>query len=47
MGHRHKAVIHTIGKGCYVNLGEWFRQPHYGVYDGDNFELVEYGVLDS
>ncbi len=47
MGHRHKAEMHTIGKGFYVNLGEWLRKPHYGVFDGNSFELISFGELDK
>lgn len=40
MGHRHIAGIIDFGIGKYVNLGEWLEKPCYGVFDGNNFNLV-------
>lgn len=39
MGHRHKLIYQSYKNGFYVNLGEWIRNPHYGVFDGVTFEL--------
>lgn len=44
MGHRHKAEITTYKSGLYVNLGEWIREPHYGVFDGNKFDLIKFGI---
>lgn len=42
MGHRHKAETTHYKHGLYVNLGEWIRAPHYGVFDGEKFDLVKF-----
>lgn len=39
MGHRHKLIDQQFGSGRYINLGAWFKDPHYGVFDGENFQL--------
>jgi UDP-2,3-diacylglucosamine hydrolase len=39
MGHRHKAYTKTFGSGLYVNLGDWFTQPKYAVFDGKELLL--------
>jgi UDP-2,3-diacylglucosamine hydrolase len=31
MGHRHKPSLQPIGKGTYVNLGDWITYHSYGV----------------
>lgn len=43
-GHRHLAIDHCLNdKGSrYINIGEWFDQCTYGVFDGINFELKKY-----
>lgn len=43
-GHRHIAIDHTLNdKGSrYINIGEWFSECTYGVFDGNNFELKKY-----
>ncbi len=43
MGHNHKPVYESIGKGYYVNLGDWISHYTYGVYDGKDFHLLEWG----
>ncbi len=40
MGHRHKIFFEKIGKGYYINLGDWFNNPHFGKFDGENFTLM-------
>lgn len=40
MGHRHKSIVLPHNNGFYVNLGEWLRNPHYGVFDGHSFQLI-------
>lgn len=39
MGHRHKIMQIDYSDGTYYNLGEWIKDPHYGVFDGDEFKL--------
>lgn len=42
-GHRHLPIDYNISKTSrYINLGQWFNQCHYGVFDGKNFELIRY-----
>jgi len=41
MGHRHKLIHKKIKNGFYVNLGDWFHEPHIGRFDGDKFELIK------
>ncbi len=39
-GHRHIATDMKIGdKSRYINLGEWVKKPHIGIFDGDSFIL--------
>lgn len=40
LGHRHKIYFEKIGNGYYVNLGEWFVNPHFGKFDGENFNIA-------
>ncbi|MPN54550.1 hypothetical protein SDC9_202221 [bioreactor metagenome] len=45
MGHRHLAekTFYQLEnhQGTYVNLGEWIENPHYGKFDGKQFELIK------
>jgi UDP-2,3-diacylglucosamine hydrolase len=41
MGHRHIAEFTEYENGAYVNLGEWFERPTFGVYSGGEFKLLE------
>ncbi|MCX7735572.1 MAG: UDP-2,3-diacylglucosamine diphosphatase [Candidatus Kapabacteria bacterium] len=47
MGHRHKLILKQIGNGFYVNLGDWFNEPHIGSFDGDKFKLIKVRELIS
>ena len=39
-GHRHLPLEIPLSENSrYYNLGEWITQPHYGVFDGQTFEL--------
>lgn len=39
-GHRHLPLEIPVSENSrYFNLGEWFSQQNYGVYDGQQFEL--------
>lgn len=40
MGHRHKAKIVDVAGGKYVNLGEMFRKPTFGAFDGKEFRII-------
>ncbi len=44
MGHRHLAETVRFSKGIYINLGEWFQNPHYAKFDGENLELIPYNA---
>jgi UDP-2,3-diacylglucosamine hydrolase len=39
MGHSHKLGITSHKNGFYVNLGEWIKNPHFAVFDGEKLEL--------
>lgn len=42
-GHRHLPMKVKVGpKSTYVNLGDWINYFTYGVFDGENFELLKY-----
>ncbi len=38
-GHRHKQTNISHNNGRYINLGDWFKTPGFGIYDGDEFVL--------
>lgn len=40
MGHRHKAEKTKHSNGYYINLGEWLKNPTFGRFDGDKFEII-------
>lgn len=41
MGHRHRPEITEFDNGKkYVNLGEWFKAPQVGMFDGFDLSLV-------
>lgn len=42
-GHRHLVLDRVVGDNSrYINLGAWFKDPHFAVWDGE--ELVVRGV---
>lgn len=42
-GHRHLPMVLDIGKEAkYINLGDWISYFTFGVFDGENFELITY-----
>ena len=47
MGHRHKLINQQFGSGRYINLGAWFKDAHYGVFDGEEFYLKKVDDLIS
>lgn len=39
-GHRHLVLDKEVGKNSrYINLGAWFKNPHFAVWDGENLSL--------
>ncbi len=41
-GHRHIAIDFDLGNNSkYINLGEWVKKPHYGLFDGQNLSLLK------
>lgn len=39
-GHRHLPLDIQVGKDSrYINLGAWFKDPHYAVWDGTELSL--------
>ncbi len=39
-GHRHLPIQHDLNENSkYINLGEWFSQCNYAVFDGNNLQL--------
>jgi len=41
MGHKHKTQFIKYQQGYYINLGEWIKSPHYGKFDGNEFQLIK------
>lgn len=42
-GHRHLPLTLPVGtRSTYINLGEWVSQCHFGVFDGDAFQLNKF-----
>jgi UDP-2,3-diacylglucosamine pyrophosphatase LpxH len=39
MGHRHQPERETIGKGIYVNTGDWTFHQTYAEFDGHQLLL--------
>lgn len=39
MGHNHVPCKRNIGKGVYVNLGDWINDQNYAVFDGISLDL--------
>ena len=49
MGQRHKLVDKLIGNGRYINLGHWFKDPSYAVFNGKEMQIksvTEFVELD-
>ena len=39
-GHRHLVLDQEVGENSrYINLGAWFKDPHFAVWDGENLSL--------
>ncbi len=44
-GHRHLPIEIDVNESSkYINLGEWFNQYTYGVFDGDSFDLKSFEI---
>lgn len=42
-GHRHLLLDVTLQENSrYINLGDWFKTPHYAVFNGENLILKSY-----
>jgi len=39
MGHNHQSHRKKIGKGMYINLGDWITENTYAVFDGKRLDL--------
>ncbi|MEX0602725.1 MAG: UDP-2,3-diacylglucosamine diphosphatase [Bacteroidota bacterium] len=39
MGHNHASTTRNIGRGIYVNLGDWITEYTYAVFDGKSLSL--------
>lgn len=40
-GHRHLVLDVKVGEDSrYINLGAWFKNPHYAVWDGQELRLL-------
>lgn len=40
MGHRHKLIDIKHNNGRYINLGHWLENPHFGIFNGNEFNLL-------
>jgi UDP-2,3-diacylglucosamine hydrolase len=43
MGHNHKSLFRELGRGVYVNLGDWLDENTYAVFDGTKIQLKRWG----
>lgn len=42
-GHRHHAINYPLSdESTYINLGEWFDQCTYGVFDGQEMKVMKF-----
>lgn len=45
-GHRHLVLdLMVDGKARYVNLGAWFKNPHFAMWDGEDLHLLPVGSI--
>lgn len=42
MGHNHVPRFEHLGSGIYVNLGDWLVNFTYGIYDGNQMQLLKW-----
>ena len=43
MGHNHQSVFKELGRGVYVNIGDWLHEYTYAVFDGNKIQLKRWG----
>jgi UDP-2,3-diacylglucosamine hydrolase len=43
MGHNHQPVFRELGRGVYVNIGDWIHEYTYAVFDGNKIQLKKWG----
>ncbi len=43
MGHNHQSVFRELGRGVYVNIGDWMHENTYAVVDGNKIQLKKWG----
>lgn len=42
-GHRHLVLDKQVGNNSrYINLGDWFKEPHYAVWNGSEMKLLPF-----
>ncbi len=41
-GHTHKRIKKQFGNSYYINLGSWLSRPCYGVFDGEEFNIIDW-----
>jgi len=39
MGHNHQSLFKELGRGVYVNIGDWLHENTYAVFDGTKIQL--------
>jgi len=39
MGHNHRSMFKELGRGVYVNIGDWLHEYTYAVFDGNKIQL--------
>ncbi len=42
MGHNHVPKFERFGQGVYVNLGDWLVNFTYGIFDGNEMQLLKW-----
>ena len=47
MGHRHQPLCKTLGKGMYINLGDWITHFTYAEISDSSVELKEWTAKPS
>lgn len=47
MGHTHKPILKKLGKGVYLNTGDWHRRFTYGVFKEGNLSLENFQSTDE
>lgn len=42
-GHRHLEMSYPLDeKSIYINLGSWFKKPHFAEFDGNQCQLISF-----